>query len=218
MTEFSHQLRLILKNKKRLLLVSLFSFFVVGILGSVSVIIFHHRHEARTTDPISLQDKRSEIILHELEDISSILQDVANNPLHNKQQQMALQALEKNSLITQKAMREVAKVSDIQKMSGQIVSVKDAIDAQLMNMKKVILEGTGGKQFLEASVLPFHVISVDVIEMQPYVSVEYANHISPLALGDVLAGWRVIRADYESGLAEFENDKNQLVKVNLHGE
>jgi hypothetical protein len=213
MTEFYHQLRIILNSKKCLLILSLSSLFLIG---NVSFLISHK--ETKITDSASLQNKRNEIILHELDDISSVLHDVASNPLNSKQQQMALQSLEKNILITQKAMVDVARSSDIQKVSGQIASVKDDIDAQMNDMKKVISEGMGSKQFLETSALPFHVISVDVIAEQPYVSVEYANHISPLAIGDVLTGWRVIRADYESGLAEFENEKNQLVKVNIHGE
>lgn len=213
MTEFYDQLRLILKSKKCLLILSLSSLFVIG---SVSFIPSHK--EIKTPDSASLQNKRNKIILHELEDISSVLHDIANNPLNSKQQQMALQSLEKNILITQKAMGDVARISDIQKVSGQISSVKDDIDTQMTDMKKVISEGMASHPFLDASVLPFHVISVDVIAEQPYVSVEYANHISPLAIGDVLTGWRVIRADYESGLVEFENEKNQVVKVSIHGE
>ena len=56
-------------------------------------------------------------------------------------------------------------------------------------------------------------VSVDRIAGLPYVSVDYAKHISPLAVGDQLAGWRVMAAYFDAGVAEFVNDKDQYVKV-----
>lgn len=165
----------------------------------------------------SLQDKRSGFILNELDNIHSILHDIGNNPFNSKQQQMTLQSLEQDIVSAKKSMLNLAKTSDIQKMSSQIASVKDDMDSKMDEMKKSLAEGIGSKQFLDVSVLPFHVIAVDVIAREPYVSVEYDNHIFPLAIGDLLTGWRVVSADYESGFAEFANEKDQHVKINLQG-
>jgi hypothetical protein len=211
MNKFQNQLWMILV-KRKLLLVMGISFLFVFIFS----IITGDKNRAMT-DLVSLQNKRSEVILLELQDINSVLHHVEDNPLNSKQQQMALQSLERNIVSTQKAMIDVAKVSDIQKVSGQITSVKDDIDSQMNDIKKAIAENRGSKQFLDTSTLPFHIVSVDVIAGQPYVSVKYASHISPLAIGDLLTGWRVVNADYESGIAEFVNEKNQYVKVSLQG-
>ena len=211
MNEFYSELKIIWEEKKSLIIV-LVSFITVLFL---SIILFHKN--TNVNDVVSSQNKRSEAILRELNDINSVLHDVESNPFNTKQQQMSLQSLEKDIASTQKSMIEVAKSSDIQKVSGQLASVKDDIDTQMSDLKKAISESTAGKQYLEASALPFHVISVDVIAGQPYVSVEYASHVSPLAVGDSLTGWRVTSSDYESGVAEFANEKNQSVKVSLQG-
>ncbi|MCD6040304.1 MAG: hypothetical protein K0S27_1704 [Gammaproteobacteria bacterium] len=209
--KFYNQLKITLKNKKIFLIISisfLFLFIFLPIMSYKSM---------KMADLVSLQNKRNKIILHELNDINSLLHDVRNNPLNSKQQQMAFQSLEKDIVFAQKSLVDAAKTSDIQKISGQIASVKDDIDSQMNDMKKIISEDRSSKQFLNASVLPFHVISVDVIASQPYISVEYNNHILPLAIGDSLTGWRVISADYELGMAEFENEQNQYIKVSLQG-
>ncbi len=211
MNEFYSELKIILVEKKSLIII-LSSLITILFL---SIILFHKN--TNVTDVVSSQNKRSEAILRELNDINSVLHDVESNPFNTKQQQVALQSLEKDIASTQKSMIDVAKSSDIQKVSGQLASVKDDIDTQMSDLKKAISESTAGKQYLEASVLPFHVISVDVIAGQPYVSVEYASHVSPLAVGDSLTGWRVTSADYDSGVAEFANEKNQSVKVSLQG-
>ena len=52
---------------------------------------------------------------------------------------------------------------------------------------------------------------------QPFISVDYAHHITPLTMGDSLAGWIMTTADYEKGCVEFKNAKNQYVKVLLEG-
>jgi len=206
-----NQLGIILKNKKLSLIIS---------IGSLCLFIFlpvtGHKG-TKIADLISLQNKRNAIILSELEGINSALHTVENNPFNSQQQQIALQALEKNIMSAQKSMLDVSKTSDIQKISSQITSVKDDIDSQMSDMKKIISETTSSKQVLDASTLPFHVISVDVIAGQPYIAVEYHNHIFPLAIGDSLTGWRVVSADYESGIAEFANEKNQYVKLSLQG-
>jgi hypothetical protein len=176
-------------------------------------------HQSNTvTDLISLQNKRSETILRQLNEINLIVQGVASNPDNTKQQQLVLQALEKDMSIIQKSIVEMAKISDIQQVTNQVALIKNDVDTQMIDIKKSVSASTGGKQYLENSALPFHVISVDVIAGQSYVSVNYANHISPLGMNDILVGWRLTAADYDNGMVEFANEKNQYVKVSLQGE
>lgn len=168
-------------------------------------------------DQMSIQNKRSESILHELNEINAILHDVEKNPHNTKEQQDALQTLEKNIISTQKSLIDVAKNTDIQKISTQLTSVKDDIDSKMDDLKKAVSKNIADKEYLDASKLPFHVLSIDIIAGQPYTSIEYAGHVSPLSVGDRLAGWRVIGMDYNEALAEFINDKNQYIKVSLQG-
>jgi hypothetical protein len=211
MNEFYSQLQIVWQEKK-----SAITFIAIFITMLFLSIILAHKGTS-TNDLVSLQNKRSETILRELNDINSVLHDVASNPLNTKQQQMALQSLEKDVISVQKSMTDVAKSADIQKVSNQIALVKDDIDSQMSDLKKTVSSSMGSKQYLDASALPFHVLSVDVIAGQPFVSIEYANHVSPLAVGDLLVGWRVVSADYDSGISEFMNEKNQYVKVSLQG-
>jgi hypothetical protein len=166
---------------------------------------------------LETQNKRSETILRELNDINSILQVAENNSLNSQQQQVALEMVEKNITSIQKAVVDIATNADLQKISTQIANTKNDIDFQFSDLKKSISSSTLGKEYINESKLPFHIISVDIIGNEPYVSVNYENHVFPLAIGDKLADWDLLEADYDSGTAEFTNDKNQHVKINLQG-
>jgi hypothetical protein len=201
----------LIKSNKKYLAISLLIVLMVTLLGFIG----RHKH-GTIEDLVSLQNKRSESILHELSDINATLHNVSSNPANAKQQEF-FRSLEKEILTIQQSIVDVARGSDIQKVARQIALVKDDVDSQINDLKKAVSENTGNKQYLDVSALPFHVISVDVIAEQSYVSVDYANHILPFAISDFLAGWRVVSADYDSGIAEFVNEKNQYVKVSLQG-
>jgi hypothetical protein len=188
--------------------------YITTLLFVIPCLIFSVLHKTSASAQLN---KRNEIILKELNEIKSVLHEVEGNPYNTKEQQQVLKNLEKDFQNAQKSMTDVAKSADIQKVSLEIASVKDDIDSQLHDIKKTISETGSSKEYLNANVLPFHVISVDVIAGQPYVSVEYANHVSPLSIGDELAGWRVVSTDYQSTVSEFINDKNQHIKVSLQG-
>lgn len=163
-----------------------------------------------------MHNKRSEFILRELNTIQSQL-DVLSGNTNNQKQQSAFNTIQNELSALQQSMVAFAKASDIQKVSSQIASIKDDVDLKMGDIKQAIMGNNGGKHYLDPQVLPFHVVAVDVIAGLSYVSVDYSNHISPLAVGDVLAGWRVVAAYYEAGVAEFMNDKNQYVKVTMQG-
>jgi hypothetical protein len=164
----------------------------------------------------SLQNKNGTII-QKLNQINDQLESLSSNPRNSKDQQIKLEKIENNIAALQKELMDIAKVTDIQKVSTQLDSVKEDVDSQMSDLKKAVSEGLGNKQYLEPDALPFHVISVDVIGGQPYVSVNYADHVSPLGITDSLVGWRLIAADFDSHAAEFVNDKNQFVKISLQG-
>jgi hypothetical protein len=165
----------------------------------------------------TLKASRSDTIQGQLDAMHIILKEVASNPSNSKREQIALEGLEVNILSVQKSLVNVAKSSDIQQVSKQISLVKDDIDSQMVDLKKSVSSSFGNKEYLDASNLPFHVISIDVIGGEPYVSINYADHVSPLGIGDLLVGWRVASADSDQGVAVFINEKNQFVRISLQG-
>jgi len=183
-----------------------------GVVGFLLGIILLTYHEFSKNQTASQQNKRSELIVHELNTIQSQL-DVFVGTTKNQKSQSALFAIQNELAVLQQSMVALVKTTDMQQMSSQIASVKDDVDSKIGDIKQVILSHPVGRQYLDAEELPFHVVSVDRIAGLPYVSVDYAKHISPLAVGDNLAGWRVMAAYFDAGVAEFMNDKDQYVKV-----
>jgi hypothetical protein len=118
-----------------------------------------------------------------------------------------------NMSILTKSIDQSAKTSDIDKITAQTMLIKQNID----ELKKLIAESGNGKEYLDAKTLPFKVISVDVISQQPFVSIDYQNHITPMGIGDTVAGWQIVSADYDNAKAEFKNSKDQYIKMNLQG-
>lgn len=190
---------------------------ILFVIFSLFFILFVDYKQKNLIELISTQNKRSEISLRQLNEINSVIHNLEINPSNTKSQLDTLHVLEKNIEIIKASMIDIAKNTDIQKVSNQVESIKDEINSQLGDLKTLISQSIGKKDYLDASTLPFHVISIDVIAGQPYVSVQYENIVSPLSIGDLLAGWRVINISFESGIVEFENEKDQYIKVSLQG-
>ena len=115
------------------------------------------------------------------------------------------------------SINNTAKSSEVQKISGQLNSIKEDIDSQINSLKKIVSHGSNNKEYLDATALPFQVISVDIIAGQSYATVNYENHIWPLTIGDSLAGWKIIYVDYDTEIIELINEKNQHVKIKIRG-
>jgi hypothetical protein len=101
--------------------------------------------------------------------------------------------------------------TDMNKVENQLAIIKQAMD----ELKKLAVQNNNGKEFIDAKNLPFKVLSVDVIAQQPFVSIQYDHHITPLGIGDTIAGWQIVDADYSNGSVEFKNNQSQYIKVNL---
>jgi len=107
----------------------------------------------------------------------------------------------------EKDVTGVAKSNELQKIAADMV-------AHLNELEKSVVANNHAKQYLDIKALPFQVVSVDVIAEQPFVSVDYQHHVLPLSVGDSLAGWKLVQADYAAVEAEFINNQGQYVKVN----
>jgi len=122
-----------------------------------------------------------------------------------------LSNISNNMSALQKSVDHSAKTSDVDKITAQITVITQSVG----ELKKLVAESGNGKEYLDVKNLPFKVISVDVISEQPFVSIDYQNHITPMGIGDTVAGWEIVSADYDNAAAEFKNNKDQYVKVNL---
>ncbi len=187
---------------------------ILGALGLLACIAFVLQHEVIKNRAFAMQNKRSEWMLRELTTIQSQLAEFSHTTTHPEQQSM-LTTMQSELSALQQTMLNLAKTADIQKVSNQIASVKEAVDSNMRDIKQTMIGMKGGKQYLDPRALPFQVIAVDIIAGLPYVSVDYNHHVLPLAVGDSLAGWEVMSAYADAGVAEWMNEKNQSVKVVL---
>lgn len=210
-SELHNQINLLWQERKYFILT------IIGFLIFLYVAMSAGHKNSTIANAISMQNKRIETILHDITAVNAIIQEANSNQFYTKQQQAALQTLEKNILETQQSLINVAKTSDIQKISTQIINIKENMDSQLNDIKKIIAQDDNKKHYINENPLPFHVISIDVIAGQTYISMEYDNYISLLSVGDALAGWKVINIDFNNMSAEFENETHQYYKFVLQG-
>lgn len=130
-------------------------------------------------------------------------------------QLQALQNAPQNSEAFKDSLTKIN--SDLGDVQQSILSMKDDMDTQMTELKKEVNANPNMKQYLDPKELPFKVISIDVLSEQPFVSVNYDDHIQPMAIQDALAGWQLVQADYSTATAEFKNTKDQYVKVMIEG-
>jgi len=151
-------------------------------------------------------------VLHRLDDINrQIVQISADNNRENFN--ASLSSINQEMKAIKSSVDETAKVTDVQKVSTQISSLTQAIEA----LKKIMSTNSNGKEYLDKSELPFSVNTIDVIAETPFVSVNYKHAAMPLEAGDSLGGWQLVSADYGSGKVEFKNDQSQYVDVVVQG-
>jgi hypothetical protein len=150
---------------------------------------------------------------HQLETMNRQLVQLSSNGEDTAAFKTSLTDISSNIVSMKQSVDNNAKSSELTKISSQINVIKENID----ELKKMITESGNAKEYLDTNILPFQVISVDVISQQPFVSIDYQHHVTPLGVGDTVAGWQITDADYASASVEFKNDKNQYIKVNLQG-
>ncbi len=101
-------------------------------------------------------------------------------------------------------------ISDqIQNSAQTLASQLDGMKGQLTNIQQ--LSQPGG--YIDPSNLPFTVQFIDNVSGQAVVTVSYNNLLTPVSVGESLAGWTLVNADYASQYAVFQNSKDQLVKA-----
>lgn len=198
------------RNKK------IISIYVVLGLVLLIVIIFLIRHLTNSVSSLAIDESsQTRTIVAQLSDVNVQLQKLVTSSQDTKTFKNALANLAEDVSAIEKNVNNLAKASDVQAVSSEISSMHNDVDGQMLDLKRMVANSS--KDYLDPKVLPFHVISLDVISQQPFVSIDYDHHLTPLTIGDSMAGWQITSADYSSGQVEFKNDHNQYVKVLLQG-
>ncbi len=92
-------------------------------------------------------------------------------------------------------------------LSGQVTTFSKSVNSQLAE----VVEVSTGKQCLDAKLLPFAVQSIDMINGQAVVSVNYDDQVVPLQSGFSVVGWKLENTDYQKQQFTFINAKGTCV-------
>ncbi len=102
--------------------------------------------------------------------------------------------------------------SQIKQSNEQLSKKIDGLTEELSSLK----EEKKQTKFLKPADLPYQVVSVDNIQQQNVVTVSYDNTVFPMDVGDYLANWKLISANFTSQKAEFVNKKGQHIVIDLN--
>ncbi len=150
-----------------------------------------------------LEDKRTVFLTEQINSLRAQVEKLAST-----QDSAPVKKLSDELGVIEKDVSGVAKSAELEKIAVEM-------ETHLDEMEKMIVSTSTNKKYLDAKLLPFQVTSVDVISQQPFVSVNYNHQMMPLGVGDSLAGWKILNADYAAMEVEFENDQGQFVKVRV---
>lgn len=70
--------------------------------------------------------------------------------------------------------------------------------------------------YLPVNQLPFIVKAIDMVGINPVVTVNYSYHTSAMEEGDSLANWELSQANFSTQTAEFVNSQHQTIKISLN--
>lgn len=87
-----------------------------------------------------------------------------------------------------------------------------SIEQELSALKKEQLSAS----FVKEENLPFKVLHIDNIQGNNVATVRYNNTYFPLTEGEHLAGWKVIKSEFDSQKLELINEKGEHVLVALN--
>lgn len=191
------------KNYVRWGMVTVVAVFFIAFLLSL-----YHRDNQLTHLVLQMESKRN-VLLGQLGDIHTQLDKLTVNAPDSGAQPELLKI--SNELVdVEKNVNGVAKSAELQKIMADM-------DLHFNDLEKTVATSSNSKQYLDVKALPFTVIAIDVISQQPFVSVDYDHHVTPLGVGDSLAGWKVVDANYGAVEVEFKNDQGQYVRINTVG-
>lgn len=185
--------------------------FILPFIGVLLVTVFTFlQHQNQQAQLVHLERQDNLNLVVELREMRDQLHEIASGTQSSPELQPLLAKLSTEMADMEKNMTDVAKSADIQKMAVQL-------DEHLSHVEKAVSASGQAKQYVDAKNLPFQVVAIDVIAQQPFVSIDYDHRVTPLGVGDSLAGWKVVRADYGAFEVEFENNQGQTIRITAAG-
>ena len=121
-----------------------------------------------------------------------------------------------NGIIDQ--MKDLSSTSN-QLITDQIQSSTATLQKQLQSIHTVLVKLQKEEEhvkYLKPSDLPFKVVSIDNIQQNNVVTIDYNDTTFPIEAGSYVAIWKLISADFVAQKAEFVNSKKQHVVVDLN--
>ena len=106
----------------------------------------HHQTSAVSNLAIN-QNAQTRTILNQLNDINDQLQQLLSSPQNSKTFQQALFAMNNDLSSIQKSVNNLAKASDVQKVSDQLVAMQGDLDTQILDLKRVVANNS--KDYLD---------------------------------------------------------------------
>jgi len=176
--------------------------------------LIYFQHQSLASTQIN-NNKNATLILNELNDINNQLQPLSASSQHSRSFQAAFEGIQSDLESLQKQFTDFIQTTNLQHVSSQLTDMHHDVDQQLLDLKNEVAGSNGTKNYLDPHLLPFQVIAVDVITGQPYVSINFDQHIMPLMIGDTLVGWTLIDADYSTSHATFQNNQHQLIQIQI---
>ena len=123
-----------------------------------------------------IADKHSVTMLNELHDLQSQLQQMAANTNNPSDIRQTVTTLANELATVEKSLADNAKSTDIKRFSDQL----GTIQADLADLEQSISSQFNAKKYIDPKALPFQVNYLDMISGQPFVSVNYDQHVTPL--------------------------------------
>lgn len=154
---------------------------------------------------------------NQLNDISAKLANIESS-LSNKDAYVDIDSIKSTvaSLIIQ--INQITQNGD-KAIATQITQSSDQLNTQLKTINSTlsqIKQQNVHHTVIPASNLPFQVVSIDNIQENDIVTINYENHIAPLEINESLAGWRLVKANTNDQKATFENKAKNYVKIDLN--
>ncbi len=190
--------------------------FSISTMILLALLLLIH-HQIQTVSTLTKNEiSEAEKIFSQLGTIDDELSQLSTQRADGVQFHQTLAQLSQDLAAVKNQIAALASTEALEKLSTQITTFQTDVDNQITNLKTAVVNHDD-KNFIDPKVLPFQVIAVDVISNQVFVSINYQHHITPLMLGDGLAGWQVVEADYANAEVIFKNARNQYVKVAVAG-
>jgi cell division protein FtsB len=178
---------------------------VVALVFLLVMILAMFHQDAKLSKLIAQMDsKRTAVVTEQINGMRAQIDKLAAS----QQDTAQIKKLDNELGDIEREVTGVAKSTELQKIATNM-------EAHLDELEKTVATSGQAKQYLDAKALPFKIIAVDVISQQLFVSVDYEHHITPLGIGDSLAGWKIISADYENVAVELQNNQGQLIKISV---